>query len=843
MPNKLRNFSLPELRNTSDANEAKTLEELDSKQNFLINESEYILSCLESSATGLWDWDIESGEASFSQQWTAMLGYKEGEFEQSSDAWRKSLHPHDIHRVEETLSAHMSGRSKSYSSEFRMLCNDGNYKWILARGKIVSWDSEGKPRRMVGTHTDISDLKHAQLKLSRAGDQLRYMLESSPAAVRIASHKTQKVLFANARYSILINTDNESTIGQTPRDYYLNKSQYDGILAELTRSKCVNNKLVRLKVPEQGIKSVLASYLDISYEDEKCMMAWFMDVSQLVQAEQSVRLHASVFENSREGIFITDPDNKIISVNNSFTVITEYSETEVLGSEPTFLNSGRQSLSFYENIWRHVELESYWKGEIWNRRKSGEVYPEQLTISRVSDSQGCLLHYMGIFTDISESKRHEEVLKSMAHYDSLTRLPNRILLVDRMEQALESCRRSKLILAICLIDLDEFKPINDKYGHMFGDKLLVKIARKLESSVRANDTVSRLGGDEFILLLNGLEDMQELDRLLTRLLRATQQTFEIENSIVSVSSSIGVTLFPSDRSDPDTLIRHADMAMYEAKQAGKNRYHLFDIKLERERHDRQVELEGLTQALNNNEFVLHYQPKVDLSNQKVIGVEALVRWQHPSKGLLFPNEFLPLIESHPLMLELGAWVLSESLAQLFAWQKNGISISMSVNVSSLQLQDVHFPKIIEDSLSDYPEIAGNKLELEILETSLLQTERVSVVVEEISSKLGVRFALDDFGTGYSSLTYLKEIPASTIKIDQSFVRDMLMDSSDRAIVEGIIGLAKTFKREVIAEGVETPEQAIELMRMGCEVVQGFGISQALPPEAFEKWLMEYNLPS
>ncbi|SCZ59320.1 EAL domain-containing protein [Thiohalomonas denitrificans] len=441
----------------------------------------------------------------------------------------------------------------------------------------------------------------------------------------------------------------------------------------------------------------------------------------------------------------------------------------------------------------------------------------------------------------AELQRQQQSLEQMAHFDSLTRLPNRVLLADRIQQALARAKRSNTLLAICYLDLDGFKPVNDNYGHDIGDLLLVNVAERLHRSVRGADTVARLGGDEFVLLYGDLHQVEEAEQALERLLKTLAHPYRLgAERKVEVSASIGVTLFPYDNSDPDTLLRHADQAMYLAKQNGRNRYHLFDPEHDREVRTRREALGRLERALVNGEFVLHYQPKVDMRSGTLVGAEALIRWQHPERGLVPPGEFLPLLENTDLIVSIDQWVLDQALTDLAAWRTAGIDLTVSINISGRHLQKSDFRANLEAALMAHPEVPPSAVELEILETTAFADIRQVSVVLESCRKLGVSFALDDFGTGYASLGYLKKLPAQTLKIDQSFVRDMLTDSQDLAIVEGIIGLSRAFHRQVIAEGVETEEHGAALLQLGCDLGQGYGIARPMPGSDFPSWFEDYR---
>lgn len=441
-----------------------------------------------------------------------------------------------------------------------------------------------------------------------------------------------------------------------------------------------------------------------------------------------------------------------------------------------------------------------------------------------------------VVTDVTTLKAQQRQLEHIAHYDLLTKLPNRVLLADRLQHAMTQCQRRGRTLAVAYLDLDGFKEVNDQYGHSVGDDLLVILANRMKLALREGDTLARIGGDEFVAVLVDLERMQDATPVLIRLLQSASAPVAMVGAALQVSASIGVTIYPEDASDAEQLLRHADQAMYQAKQAGRNRYHVFDVHHDVEQQNRHENIARIQRALVQHEFVLHYQPKINMRTGDVIGLEALIRWQHPERGLLLPAEFLPITENHPLSVEIGEWVLETALAQMSAWHASGQDMAVSVNIAAHQLQQANSVSRLAAMLAAHPELEHRLLELEVLETSALQNMAQVSDIMQACHALGVSFALDDFGTGYSSLTYLKHLPADLLKIDQSFVSGMLADADDRAIVEGVIGLVHAFHREVIAEGVETSAHGDLLLKLGCELAQGYGIARPMPAAEVPGWL-------
>ncbi|MFA6311487.1 MAG: EAL domain-containing protein [Sterolibacterium sp.] len=564
------------------------------------------------------------------------------------------------------------------------------------------------------------------------------------------------------------------------------------------------------------------------------------DITERKQAEAHLQLAANVFTYAQEGITITDAEGNIIDVNDTFTRITGYSRVEAIGKNPRILKSGRQDQEFYAGMWSDLKTKGHWSGEIWNRRKTGEVYVEMLNISAVTDAAGVPQNYVALFSDISSLKEHQNQLERIAHYDALTGLPNRVVLADRLRQATAQTRRRENLMALVYLDLDGFKEVNDNHGHETGDALLIVLSQRLKEALREGDTLARIGGDEFVAVLTDLTSIRECEVVLSRLLQAAASPVQIKEITLRVSASLGVTLFPLDSGDPDTLLRHADQAMYQAKQAGKNRYHLFDQEHDKLTRSHQESYQRIAQALEDEEFVLYYQPKVNMREGRVIGVEALIRWQHPERGVVAPGEFLPVIEGSELISKLGDWVLNTALEQMAAWARDGFEIAVSVNIAAHHLQQHDFLDGLKEKLALHRSVTARNLELELLETAALEDVlHVSQVIKDCQA-LGVTISLDDFGTGYSSLTYLKRLPADILKIDQSFVQDMLWDTEDLSIVEGVIGLAAAFHRTVIAEGVETTEHGQMLLKLGCDYGQGYGIARPMPADKLIQWTREWQ---
>ncbi len=793
---------------------------------------------IEGSGDGLWDWNIRTDRAFYSPRYKQMFGYADADIGTTSDEWSKRIHPDDAPGVVAAIKPYMDGKPGSASVEFRMLCQDGSWMWTLGRGLVVERDADGKPLRMIGTTTDISRRKRAENALRQSEARYRTMFDSAPEGVWMID-PDRRTTEVNERMCDLVGYSREELLGRNPAEL---ADEENGRIFE-EKARIVPNRQTRtyeIALRHRDGHNIRTEFraTNLFNEDGSVMgvMAFVVDLTVRKQAEERLQLAASVFGHAREGIVITDAQGTIVDVNGAFTRITGYGREEAVGQNPSMLKSGRQDAAFYEVMWRDLKEQGHWSGEIWNRCKDGEVYAELLTISAVRDGAGAVQQYVGLFSDITAIKQHQSELEHIAHYDALTNLPNRVLLADRLQQAMAQAQRRGQQLAVVYLDLDGFKAINDRHGHEVGDQVLITLARRMKQALREGDSLARLGGDEFVAVLIDLDDMAASRPMLSRLLAACAQGVQVAERGLQVSASLGVTFYPqSQEIDADQLLRQADQAMYQAKMAGKNRYHLFDAEQDSSIRGRHESLERIRMALEDHEFVLHYQPKVNMRSGQIIGAEALIRWQHPEKGLLPPAMFLSVIEDHALTVDIGEWVIDTALTQMELWQAAGLDMRVSINVGARQLQQGDFVDRLKFILARHPSVKSSHLELEVLETSALEDiAQVSQVIEACA-QIGVKFALDDFGTGYSSLTYLKRLRVAMLKIDQSFVRDMLEDPDDLAILEGIIGLAEAFRREVIAEGVETVEHGSALLQLGCELAQGYGIARPMPAGQMHQW--------
>ncbi|MDK9720223.1 MAG: EAL domain-containing protein [Rhodospirillales bacterium] len=562
------------------------------------------------------------------------------------------------------------------------------------------------------------------------------------------------------------------------------------------------------------------------------------DVTAHKETAQSLRLAASVFESTKDGIMITNTGGRILSVNSAFTEITGYSAEEAVGESPRILKSGHHSNAYYAGMWQTLVATGHWQGEVWNRRKSGEVCLIWQCINAVRDDEGEIIRYVSVFSDITETRRKEERIRHLANHDALTGLPNRLLLMDRLEHAIEISKRELTRLAILSIDLDRFKIVNDSLGHDVGDQLLCGVAERLNTLIRKSDTIARLGGDEFAIVMSEFSTTAELAHLTERVAELISEPAIIKQRPIRATASIGLAVFPQDGFTALDLLKNADVAMYKAKDGGRNTYRFFDQSMNERAIERMVLEADLRSALERDEFFLVYQPNIDLGREKLVGVEALIRWRHPERGLVPPVEFIPLAEEIGLILPIGLWVFKEACRQTRQWLDQGYQIGhVAINLSARQFQDPMLIDKLKETLKETG-LEAHRLVLEITETAVMANAAQAIQALNDIRYLGVRLAMDDFGTGYSSLSYLKRLPLDILKIDQSFVAHLGENAEDTAVVQAIINLSRTLALTTIAEGVELPHHADILRDLGCDLAQGYLYAKPLEPVALQAWIAE-----
>lgn len=591
-----------------------------------------------------------------------------------------------------------------------------------------------------------------------------------------------------------------------------------------------------LKIRQEGDLSLRAE-IEGKYKNIDEMAETFnLFVENLERATKDLVLFAEVIKNTEEAIIISDANNVIVSVNRAFVRITGYSEAEVIGKNPRILNSGRQGKEFYQAMWQSIKEIGYWQGEIWNRRKSGEIYPEWLSISTVKNSRNEIMRHVAIFMDITKRKEVEQRIHLLAYYDPLTSLPNRVLFGDRLGQALAASRRGGGKVALLFLDLDRFKSINDSLGHAAGDSLLQSVADRLKLCIREMDSICRQGGDEFMVLLPGIEKREDVATIAQKILAAMSDPHYIEGRNLVVSFSIGISIYPADADTPEALIQNADAAMYHAKEHGRNNFQFFTPDMNAEALDLLSLEADFRRAMVNGEFQIYYQPQIDNATGAIVGVEALARWLHPERGFVPPSRFVSIAEESGLIGQLGEWVLRTACAQNRKWQEDGIvKIPVAVNLSALQFHQKDLVELIVGILHETG-LEPRYLELELTEGIIMKNAESTIATLNALKKAGVLLSIDDFGTGYSSLSYLKRFPIDKLKIDQSFIRDIATNENDALITTTIISMGHNLRFRVIAEGVETAEQISFLKEHQCDETQGYYVSTPLPPEEFASFI-------
>ena len=838
-------FAMDNLRQESNLREAgKQLFLADGRERIaeVLREQERLLSESQRiSRTGSWSYDF-ANPIIWTEETYRLFGVSPETFIPTVESLLKLIH-RDDRPIMEAWIAECSAGEMPGEFVFRRSLPDGSIRYLMACGNLLR-DAEGKAERIVGTVQNITEHHQIERALQQSEERLRLALNGANIGIFDWDPTSNQLIWSQRAEEIFGFGPGE--FGCCYEDFAgrLNPEDLPKVELEIERSKSANDRYAieyRVVWPDSSIHWVSATG-EFSYDAEGQafrLRGTVEDITDRKATEAGLKLAASVFSHSREGIIITDAAANIVDINEAFTTITGYQRDEVLGMNPRLLKSGRHGPEFYENLWRDLNTKGHWYGEIWNRRKNGEEYVEMISITRVLNGSGQTHNYVALFSDITTMKEHQQQLEHIAHYDALTDLPNRLLLVDRLGQAMANAQRRGSSLALVYLDLDGFKAVNDQHGHLVGDGLLVAVAQRMREGLREVDTLARIGGDEFVAVLVDLENPQDCKPLLERLLRSVADPVTVGETILQVSASIGVTIYPKDEADADQLVRHADHAMYVAKQSGKNRYSLFDVHQDAALKTEQNKLAGVRSAMDRREFVLHYQPKVNMKTGAVIGAEALIRWQHPEQGLLPPTTFLPIVEAHPYGIELGEWVIDTAFAQLTEWHEQNFDLPVSVNIGAHHLQQDGFALRLRERLAAHPTVRPDQIELEILESSALKDVYNASKIMTACCEIGMHFALDDFGTGYSSLTYLRRLPVTMLKIDQSFVRDMLSDPEDLAIIEGVIGLAKAFRYQVIAEGVETASHGERLLALGCDLAQGYAFAKAMPGNDLPGWVANW----
>ncbi|MBS0372222.1 MAG: EAL domain-containing protein [Proteobacteria bacterium] len=776
-----------------------------------------------------------------SQGSAELCGYAPAEIvDNACISWEEVTHADDRARVRAQIrSAARNGQR--FAVQYRITTASGHTKWVLERGITVP-DEQGKSV-IEGYIEDVTPRRATLEALERTELRYRHIFEyasegifqttrdgcylaANPALARLYGYETPQQLMAD-----LSDIESRLYVDPSRRDAFRQRMESHGEVINfesLVRRR--DGSIIWISENAHTVRGPQGEFI--------CYEGTVQDITERKSTEEHLRLLATVFSNSNEAIIVTDAQNRIVATNQAFTKLTGYPQEEVVGQNPRVLSAGNTPPEIYKEMWDSLNDSGAWQGELWDRRKNGEPYPKWLSISLVRDENGQVQNYIGNFIDISELKASEERIRHLAHHDTLTNLPNRFSLNEKLEQAIGFCHRNDMQMALMLIDLDRFKAINDTLGHHVGDELLIQVANRLSNTVRKSDIVARLGGDEFVVVLPDVDTPADAAYVADKIVAAISAPYLINGQEQRTSPSIGICMYPDDALEIGDLLKDADVAMYYAKAKGRGNYQFFTEGMNAATAQRLALESELRIGLEREQFVLYYQPQVDLRSGLIVGVEALVRWQHPTRGLVPPSEFIPVAEEAGIIDALGDWVLQEACRQLRDWRDKGLgTIRMSINLSTGQFLDKTLPRRIHDLLEHHG-LPAELLDLEVTESVSMASPDETIEVMKALTESGLTLSIDDFGTGYSSLAYLKLFPIRTLKIDRSFVKDIETDPSDADICDVTVLLAHKMGLEVIAEGVETEAQLKFLLSIGCEKIQGYLISQPLPADQAEAFLLQ-----
>ena len=812
----------------------KDIDDYKKSQIAVKDERQKYKTIMELASDGVHIIDENGNIVEFSHSFADMLGYSDDEM--------KTLNVTDWDAVKEKEELLNTVRSQLlFPDRFyaKLKRKDGSI--IDAQITSNGIELDGK-RYLYASARDITEQKRIESEIKKAELKFFTIFQESLDGIVLVNLDTQTFLEFNKKAFEMYGYTKEEFEKVTVKDLEILQDENE---IKTRQANMVQRGwdafVTKHKTKDGTIKDISVNVVKIILDEKPYLYATFHDITKEKEQQKLIEDQKNEFEtifrSSKDGIAVLDMESNFLDFNEAYLKMTGFTHEELLTKSCLSLSAPEDKEHTIEAMNTVVKIGFLVGFEKMCIVKDGRRLAINMTATVLPDKKRTLI----TTKDITENKEHEQQLVHIAHYDMLTGLPNRVLNSDRLRQDMLQARRRNEKIAVLYLDLDGFKEVNDRYGHSVGDKLLIALSSSMKQALREGDTLSRLGGDEFVVILVDVNDTSIALPIIQRLLDVASKTIHLDDITVQVSVSIGITFYPQYvEVDADQLIRQADQAMYEAKQSGKNRYHIFDSENDRTIRTRHEKLDRIRQALVNNEFVLYYQPKVNMRAGALIGAEALIRWRHPEEGLLPPLEFLPVIENHPLAVEVGEWVINEAVSQIERWQELGLNLPVSVNVGAKQLLQGDFVERLQLILAKHESFDSSLLEIEILETSALEDVNQASQIIEVCKILGIHFALDDFGTGYSSLTYLKQLPVETLKIDQSFVRNMLDDRDDLAILKGIVGLASAFDRKVIAEGVETYEHSQQLLLLGCELVQGYGIARPMPSEKMIEWSQKWE---
>ncbi|KAB2969184.1 EAL domain-containing protein [Zoogloea sp.] len=829
-------FSIDELR----ARIAGLLQERSRTRRRLRSIEERFRSTFEQAAVGLAHVSPDGHWLRVNQKLCDIVGYTHDEL--LGLTFQDITHPDDLDSDVAQVQRLLARDIDSYALDKRYIGKAGNEIWIHLTVALIR-DDDGTPDYFISVVEDIRQRKEAEHALRESEERFRLIAATIPEVIWLVDVSSARVAYVSPAY--------ESLWQSSLALLYRNPLSYLEALAPADRGRVDGEKRsailagrdfeleYRILRPDGTARWLREHGHPLPARDGEAQryVGIVQDITERRAAEERLRLSATVFENAREGVIITDADNTMVAVNRAFTDITGYSEAEALGSNPRLLRSSHHGREFFQCMWNSITLCGQWQGELWNRRKDGEPYPCWLTVSSVLDADRRATHYVGLLTDISQMRRSEEQVARLAHYDPLTELPNRLLLQSRLEHALDRARRAGQRLALLFINLDHFQTINDSLGHQAGDLLLLEVSRRLRQRVRQEDSLGRLGGDEFLLILESVQHPETAIEAAQAILASIAAPASLpDGTELYLSASIGISLYPDDGHSAHELLRDADAALHQAKAQGRNRFCFYTASMNADALTRLEMGAALRKALERQEFVLYYQPKVDLASGRICGAEALIRWQRADGRLESPARFIPLAESTGLIVPIGAWVIEEASRQIAAWRRAGLPDSrIALNVSARQFESSDLQGSIAEALARH-QVPPHCVELELTESMLMEEpERTIEILRELKH-LEIKLSLDDFGTGYSSFGYLSRFPIDTIKIDQSFVRTLATERQSALIAVTIIDLAHRLGLRVVAEGVETPAQLAYLRQKGCDEIQGYYFSRPVPADVFGEML-------
>lgn len=774
---------------------------------------------------GIFRADVERKSIAGNRVWSDAVGA--GEDAVSLLGWIDRVHADDRARVLSQWRTVLAGGA-AFDVEFRMVGQVGRVRWVLARA-VPEHDMHGNIVAFVGSLTDISEQRRSAERLRQSEERIRHIFQSSPLVMGILRVRDFAVVDVNQAFSTVMELSRTEVIGHT--DVELGLWADRDTAQEFRRLVALGCRLHdvewALRSRTGAIRHIRGSVERIQLDDEAHLLVVGQDVTDRKHDELKMQKLSRALQQTADSVVITDVDGVIEYVNPAFERLTGWSADEAVGKTPRLVKSGMHELSLYRQLWASILSGEVFRHVMTNRKKTGDIYYEEKTISPLRDARNRVTHFISTGKDVTERMQTQERLRFMAHHDALTELPNRVLFMDRLTQATADAKWRARLVAVMFIDLDHFKRINDTLGHEAGDALLITVAARLSETLRERDTVARFGGDEFAIMLGDVAAQSDVEILAEKVLEVLRQPVTVQEQKFFLSASMGISMFPGDALDASTLLRNADTAMYRAKETGKNNYQFYSAEMSKRAMDRMILERSLRQALEREEFRVYYQPQVDLESGRIIGVEALLRWERPGVGIVPPADFLPLLEDTGLIRPVGDWVLRKVCEQARRWCDFGLpSVRVAVNLSGQQLRQPGFFAAVS-SLMDEFNLPPECLELEITENSLLHDVEHALQDLDVLSRDRIRLAIDDFGTGYSSLIHLKRLPVDTLKIDRSFVRDAPNDPHDAAITRSIIAMGRSLQLDVVAEGVETALQLDFLRAEQCGTYQGYFASEPI----------------